>query len=151
MAIDNAVIEYATTAIAINELDSLVVNNTEFSYNTATVTVTTTPAVSVLLGQLGCAPPYTSFITGSGDWFGSTSEPGASIDIGSTIGLDIPDGLTQVWSLISLLIPPVTVGDNTIPWSEYSCPADFEVPIPVTPVAVTLAPTAPFPSYAEKP
>ncbi|MGH3164657.1 MAG: hypothetical protein ACRDN0_02040 [Trebonia sp.] len=150
MTIDNAAIRYASTAVAVNELDALEVDNTEFSDNTAAFTVSTTPVLSVLLGQLDCAPPYTSFITGSGDWFGTTGVPGASIDIGSIASLVIPAGLSKVWPAMSLLIPPADVSDNTIP-SMYSCPEDFEIPIPVTPVTVSLASAPPFPAFAEQP
>jgi hypothetical protein len=146
--ISNAVFEYAGTAVTVDELDELEVVNTEFSYNDAAFAVNSTPVVSVLLGQLDCAPPYTSFITGTGDWFGSTGLPGASIDIGSIADLVIPAGLSNVWSAMSLLIPPAGVADNTIPWSLYSCPEAFEIPIPVTPVIVSVATSAPFPAYA---
>jgi hypothetical protein len=137
--ISNAVFEYAGTAVTVDELDELEV---------AAFAVNSTPVVSVLLGQLDCAPPYTSFITGTGDWFGSTGLPGASIDIGSIADLVIPAGLSNVWSAMSLLIPPAGVADNTIPWSLYSCPEAFEIPIPVTPVIVSVATSAPFPAYA---
>jgi len=150
-SVDHAVFEYASTAIAVDQLSALEVDNTQFSYNSAAFTVSSTPAVSSLLGQLDCAPPYTSFVTGSGDWFGATGSPGASTDIGSIVGLVIPAGLAKVWSAMSLLVPPAGVSDNAIGWKMYSCTEDFAVPIPVTPVVVSLAASAPFVQYAEKP
>ena len=122
VSIRNAVFEYASTAVSVDELNKLEVDSSEFSYNLAAFSVASTPGVSGLLGQLVCAPPYTSFITGQGDWFGGTGLPGASIDIESIAGLVIPRGLSRVWPAMSSLIPPGTVGDNTIPWTLYTLP-----------------------------
>ena len=153
VTISNVVFKYASTAIGINELDALTVNQTEFSYNSAAFAVGSTPITSILLGQVDCAPPYTSYVTGTGDWFGSTGIPGTSFDFGSLGGDIVPAGFSKVWSLISVLIPTNgSVSDNTIPWGAWQCPEDFEIPIPVTPIAVQIAGTAPFPgqAYLEK-
>ena len=140
----NAVIKYASTAIAVNQLDALEVDSTEFAYDSAAFTVSSTPVVSELLGQLDCAPPYTSFVLGINDWFGTTGIPGADVDLGSIVDLVIPEGLKTVWDDMTPLMPSVegTFSDNTIPWTFYSCSEAFEIPIPVTPILVGLAPTA---------
>ena len=150
--VSDAVFEYASTALAVGELDSLDVSSTEFSHDSAAFTVGSTPAVSLLLGQLDCAPPYTSFVTGNNDWFGTSGIPGASVDFGSIGSLTVPSGLSNVWSAMTALMPlTVSVSDNSIPWTTYECPEDFEIPIPITPIIVGLASGAPFPDYQEQP
>lgn len=51
--------------------------------------------------------------------------------------MTIPSGLSNVWSAMTALMPlSVSITDNSIPWTTYACPEDFEIPIPITPVIV---------------
>jgi hypothetical protein len=147
--IDYVQVSWAQTAFAVGQLDALQVDNSQFSNDQAAFAVAATTDISPLLGYLDCLPPYTSFVTGSGDWFGGEGYPGGSIDLSSILGLFIPGGLSKVWPLMSSLVPAVPVGDNTIPWTLFSCPQDFEIPIPISPVIVSLANAPLFCQYAE--
>ncbi len=146
------VIEYADTAIGIGQLGTGVqVDNSEFLNNNAAISVNSTPVVSEvlsgILSLLPCGPPFTSFVTGTGDWFGSTGSPGGVIDLGSIVGDLVPPPIAHLIATMDALLPAAPGGYNTIPWSLWTC---SEIPITyVTPVLVTLASGAPFPQFNE--
>ena len=149
---DYDVIEYADTAIGIGQLGTGVqVDNSEFLNNNAAISVNSTPVVSEvlsgILSLLPCGPPFTSFVTGTGDWFGSKGYPGGVIDLGSIVGDLVPAPIAHLIATMDALLPATPGGYNTIPWSLWTC---NEIPITyVTPALVTLASVAPFPQYKE--
>ena len=151
---DYVVFEYASVAIHVDYLDALPIENSVFSYDTAAITVDGTSDNDPALAALDCVPPYLSFIDASTDWFGSTGFPTPSIDLSSVIGAILPSGYSNLFSAgISMVsLEGASVGDNTVPWSIYSCPELLIPPIPVTPVNIPTTPIYPLdnPSYEEK-
>ncbi|MGO4341517.1 IPT/TIG domain-containing protein [Pedococcus sp. 2YAF34] len=152
--IENAVFRYASVAIDIGSLSGMAVNRTQFAYNAQAFAVAST-ADSLGL-DLPCVPPYSSFVTGHDNYYGAFGAAGVPVDLVQLIGGRVPEGnekalfdeMTQMYNVSG----PVSVGDNTIPWAEYSCPltADF-IPFPVTPILTPVVPFSapPFPELAE--
>jgi hypothetical protein len=125
----------------------LTINDSDFVYNDAAITVGGTAANDPVLGALACVPPYLSFVTASGDWFGQNGYPAPSIDILSVIGALIPEQYSALFGAgasLASVTAPAFGGDNTIPFSLYSCPELGIPPIPVTPVLLSETPAAPW-------
>ena len=108
-----------------------------------------------VLAALDCVPPYLSFVDAATDWFGSNGFPTPNIDLGSVIGTVVPSGYSNLFGAASAManVEGAAIGDNTVPWSVYSCPELLIPPIPVTAVNISLTPAYPLASsdYREKP
>jgi hypothetical protein len=144
-----AVFEYASAAIQVALLDVLPVTYSVFSHNIAAITVQTTADDDPVLGALDCVPPYLSVIDASTDWFGSTGYPAPSIDLLGLLGGVIPSDFSSLYGAVSSYgSAEVGLGDNTIPWSVYTCPALFDFPIPVTAVIFNAVPSYPLSNAA---
>ncbi len=158
-----ALFRYASTAISIGPLGTLSVSNSQFAYNQAAFGADTTSTIDPALGA-DCVPPYANSIYITGSWFGSSGLPGSAIDIlgfASVLLPDNPPELGEIYSAASSLIPVTgNLGDNTIPWSLWTCVipplgVDFSVPdSPVNPTPFLLntaiAQNALWPNLEEK-
>ncbi len=139
-------IRYATAAIDFGLLDTATISDSDFVYNDAAIAVGGTADDDPALGALACVPPYLSFVTVSNDWFGKYGYPAPDIDISSVIGAILPDEYSSLFGAASSFTKVSTSfgGDNTVPFSIYSCPELLIPPIPVTPVILTGTPMAPL-------
>jgi hypothetical protein len=138
---------YAVSAVSLELLDSASISHSDFVYNEAAISVGGTTDNDPILAALPCVPPYLSFVGASSDWFGKDGLPAPDIDLASVIGAIIPGEYSSLFSAGASLAGNTYSsfgGDNTIPWSVYSCPVLAIPPIPVTPVILTESPSAPW-------
>ncbi len=143
------VFEYAAAAIQVSLLDALPITDSVFSYNNAAITVQSTTDNDPVLAALPCVPPYLSVVDASTDWFGSTGYPAPSISLLDVLGGVIPGDFGSLYGAISSYgSAEVGLGDNTVPWTIYTCPALFDFPIPVTAVIFNAVPSYPLGNYA---
>ncbi len=139
------VFKYAAAAIHVSLLDALPVEDSVFSYNSAAIEVDGTVDNDPVLAALSCVPPYLSVVDASTDWFGVDGVPAPDIDLGSVIGLIVPDQFSSLYSSLTSMIgaEAAAPGGNTVPWAIYTCPALLDIPIPVTAVNLSIPPSYP--------
>ena len=138
---------YAVSAVSLEFLDSASISHSDFVYNDAAISVGGTADNDPILAALPCVPPYLSFVDGSSDWFGKDGLPAPDIDLASVVSAIIPGEYNSLFSAGASLAGNTDSsfgGDNTVPWSIYSCPVLAIPPIPVTPVILTESPSAPW-------
>jgi hypothetical protein len=148
-------VKYADAAIAVGRLVALDVHQSQFTKNERAFTVDRTDVVLPVFGDLPCAPPYTSYVAASNNWFGTTGFPGLEIDPSEFVGLALPPPFSAMWELESEILEAfgtapedVTLGKNTIPVALYSCVVEGITigPVPMFPVnPVMPLSTPPFP------
>ncbi|MDU0314735.1 IPT/TIG domain-containing protein [Phycicoccus sp. M110.8] len=144
---DHLVIRYADTAIQVGQLTDLTVDNSQFAYNTrafsvgnavgddpVTQSLVTAIQSSDKVGVSACLPPYTSFVHGSGNWYGRNGFPGVGGDWTQYLGLAAGDASTLYSWVTPFYDTNFDLGTNTIPWTLYSCPPLAIPPFPVTPI-----------------
>jgi hypothetical protein len=140
------VFKYAGDALTIGITGILNVDHDQFTNNTGAFLADTTSTNNPVLGTLAsaCLYPYANTIKASNSWFGHDGLPGANLDIFSFLGLSLPDGhpgLSSVYSGVTSMAKfTQSVGDNTLPWTLFTCGipnTDISVNFPVTPVDVT--------------
>jgi len=134
----------ASSALSLGTTGTLSVSNSQFADNTAAFVADTTSTENPVLGSLAssCLYPYANEIDLSNTWFGTSGYPGFTTDYGSYAGLSLPDGypgLSEEYSYFtSVYNANANVGDNTIPWTLFSCSVPTDPPVgvafPVTPV-----------------
>lgn len=136
------VFSYASTAISVGLLADLTVSDSVFSYNPASFNVVSTSQVDPGLDLLPCVPPYLATVTATDDWFGLGGTPGTNISDTNLAGLKIPDEFADLYNSLQLMIdatdfttPDLTLQDDTVPWSLYTCAA----------LGIGLGPTFPYP------
>ncbi|HYP55650.1 MAG TPA: hypothetical protein VEQ41_05025, partial [Solirubrobacterales bacterium] len=138
---------YAETAIDIQELVSMFVENSDFVFNEKAFDVATTAETHPELAALPCVPPYTSFVMVYDGWFGQTGTPSPSIDLTDVVGALIPEkyaSLFQAFSSLAELSAPMYPGGDSIPFATYSCPG-IGIPLTaMTPIIVTSIPAEPW-------
>ena len=151
-SISYALFKYADTAIAVGTLSALSVHHTQFTHNQHAFTVEQTDEANVVIGNLPCVPPYTTFVNASDNWFGptlidSTGLPGLDIDVSGFIGASFPDPFGSLWDIESSVLslyqidPRANVGTDTIPVSIYDCTVPGSEPpigveFPIFPVMI---------------
>jgi hypothetical protein len=152
---------YASSAISVGLLDQLSVTDSQFSYDQAAFSVTSTYK-NPLLANLPCAPPYQRVVAASDDWFGSSGVPAPSIGASTLAQLLLntfpttPEAIVSLYkgdleTLLKLLAEMSLNSDDTIPVSLYSCQPLLITNFPVP--AVNISPRALVPhwaTYAEK-
>jgi hypothetical protein len=81
-------------------------------------------------------------IDASTDYFGTDGEPTPSIDLTAVLESIIPTDFSSFYGSISnfISVEGPLPGDNTVPWSIYSCP---ELDIPPFPVTAVIVPNFP--------
>jgi hypothetical protein len=144
----SVVLEYASTAVSIAKLDtSTTITDSVFSYNEAAISVETTADNDPVLNALPCVPIYLTVIDATTDWFGSTGYPGPDIDLLGLLGIVVPSEFSALYGAVTTYgSAEQKIGDNTVPWSIYTCPVLFDFPIPVTAVTFNIE-EDPLPIY----
>jgi len=143
--ISYAVFKYGASTLSIGALGTLSVDHTQFANNEAAFDADTTSTENPVLESLApdCLWPYANSIHITDSWFGAGSgsgHPGDSADISGYLSLTMPSGYTGLSSAYNdfQTLAPLTVngGDNTIPWTIWTCtiPGLPPVAFPVTPV-----------------
>ncbi len=142
-----AVFKYAASAISIGALGTINVDHTQFANNEAAFDADTTSTENPVLESLApdCLWPYANSIHIAYSWFGAGSgsgHPGDSADISGYLGLTMPSGysgLSNAYNDFTTLAPlTVNGGDNTIPWTIWTCviPGLPPIAFPATPVYI---------------
>jgi hypothetical protein len=140
-------IRYAANAVKLELLNAASISHSDFVYDQAAISVGGTTNNDPALAALPCVPPYLSFVDASSDWFGKNGLPAPDIELASVIGAIIPEEYSSLFSAGLSLAGSTSSsfgGDNTIPWSIYSCPVLAIPPMPVTPVMLGNTPDAPW-------
>jgi hypothetical protein len=140
--LSNVDIRYAEAAFNIEYLSAMEVTHSDFVGNKAAFKVSGTADDAPGLGALDCVPPYLSFIFATEDWFGKNGYPAPSINIVSAIDPILPTEFIPLFEGLAFAaeISSLYPGNNTIPYSIYSCPEADIPPTPVTPVLVSGVP-----------
>jgi hypothetical protein len=138
-SISYAMFRYASAAVSIDSLVNVSVTDSLFAYDVNAFTAA--ESTYNPFGLLPCNYPYTNTIEIGNDYFGSTGEPGASLDVLSFLGLAVPDQFQAAYGAASSLMSVTTaVGNDDLPWALFTCAVpdtDIQVAFPVTPVLLS--------------
>jgi hypothetical protein len=160
-SIDGIIVRYATTGIAVDLLDSLVVKNSQFAYTASAITVAATvdnSATDPVVAPLDCPPLYTSFINSASNWFGLSGVPGSAI---SLTGFTVPTSANLAYPFYSRFSSMIAAevakpsATNTVPWSTYVCNPPFTATATTFPISAVRNSSTPasalWPQFAQKP
>ena len=157
--ISGAVFRFAGAAVSVGGLNlNVSIHQSDFVDNVSAISV---DAIPDALSFLPCAPPFSSLVDATGNWFGPYGVPGISMHLSDILGWTsklLPDQFSGPFGRASSILGYLTdksfsTSANTVSWSLYQCILPTVPPLPITfPwFPELLVPLAGLPNYPDLP